>query len=61
VTADECHKRAAVCAAHAESARDAVVASEFRTLAVHWSALAIRDNFINHVAAVALEPPAPSQ
>ena len=50
MTSDECHQRAAECAANADMARDGSVASEFMKLAAHWRAMAVREIFLGHVA-----------
>ena len=49
VTPEECHQRAAECAASATMSQDASVASEFMILAAHWRAMAFREIFLGHV------------
>jgi hypothetical protein len=61
MTSEECHQRAADCAASAGMSRDLMVASEFMTLAAHWRAMAVRETFLGHVAdPVEASPPSRS-
>ncbi len=46
MTADECHRRAGVCAANAELAASEPVALEFLRLAAQWRAMAGRTIFL---------------
>ena len=50
MTSEECHQRAAACAASADMSRDRSLASEFMTLAAHWRAMAVRELFLGPVA-----------
>jgi hypothetical protein len=57
MTADECHKRANQCAAHASVATDEPMALEFLRLAAQWRAIALRTIFLGSVEAT-IESPA---
>jgi len=46
MTADECHRRAAACAANAEQAVSEPIALEFLRLAAQWRAMAARTIFL---------------
>jgi len=46
MTADECNRRAADCAATAAAATDEAVSLEFLKLAAQWRAMAVRDIFL---------------
>jgi hypothetical protein len=49
MNSDQCHQRAAACAANAEMSRDGAVALEFLRLAGHWRAMAVRQIFLGHI------------
>ena len=57
MTVDECHRRAAGCAANASIATNEAVASEFLTLAAQWRAMAVGTIFLGSIDA-AMESPA---
>jgi len=46
MNSDECHQRAADCAANAELSPDGTIALEFLKLAGHWRAMAVRQTFL---------------
>ena len=46
MTADECNRKAAECAATAAAATDESVSLEFLKLAAQWRAMAVRDIFL---------------
>jgi hypothetical protein len=52
MTSEECHQRAANCAASADMSLDGAVALEFMTLAAQWRAMAVRQMFLGHVEMV---------
>lgn len=49
MTADECHQRAAACAASAELARSEPIALEFLLMADQWRAMAVRTIFLGAI------------
>jgi len=49
MNADECNKRAAICAEKAAAASDELVSGEFLKTAAQWRAMAVRDVFLGFV------------
>ena len=51
MTAEECHARAAACAANAAVATSQSLSLEFLAMAAQWRAMAVRDIFLGHLGA----------
>ena len=49
MNAEECNKRAAICAENAAAASDEVVSTEFLKTAAQWRAMAVREIFLGFV------------
>ena len=49
MTADECNKRAEICAEKAAAASDELVSGEFLKTAAQWRAMAVREVFLGCV------------
>jgi hypothetical protein len=49
MNAEECNKRAAICAENAAAASDGLVSIEFLRTAAQWRAMAVREIFLGFV------------
>jgi hypothetical protein len=56
MTADDCNRRASVCAANAAISPQESIAIEFLTLAAQWRAMAVRENALGILREPALPP-----